>query len=101
MAVGANITEVNPAMVRAGGVRAEVASGIDLPATTSGQPHAEWWRVRRLRGRLNQLFAQLALGLACVTGKRFGFTFASWRLRHCWRSLIPWPKPTKQETQEE
>ena len=39
-------------------------------------------RARRLRGRLDRLFAPLALGLAGVTGKRFGFTFASRRLRH-------------------
>jgi len=101
MAVGANITEVDPAVIRAGGVRAEVAGGIDLTATTSGKSHAGWWRTGRLWGRLDLLFAQLALGLACVTGKRFRFTFASRRLRHRWRDLAAWLKPTEQEIQED
>jgi hypothetical protein len=100
-AVGANIPEVDPTVIRADGVRAELTGGIDLTATTSGKPHAGWWRARRLRGRLDRLFAQLALGLARVTGKRFGFTFVSRWLRHSWRGLAAWPKPTEQETQED
>jgi hypothetical protein len=100
MAVGANITEVDPTVIRAGDVRAEVAGGIDLAATPSGERHPGWRRARRWRGRLDLLFAPLALGLAGVTGKRLGFTFASRRCWHRWRGIAAWPKPTEQQSQK-
>jgi hypothetical protein len=100
MAVGANITEVDPTVIRAGGVRAEVAGGIDLAATASGERHPGWRRTRRLQGRLDRLFAPLALGLVGVTGKRLGVALSFGWFRHRWRSLAALPKPTEQQSQK-
>jgi hypothetical protein len=100
MTVGANITEVDPAVICAGGVRAEVAGGIDLTVTTSGKSHAGWWRAKRLRGRLELLFAQLALGLARVTGKRLGVALSFGWFGHRWRTPATLPKPTEQQSQK-
>jgi hypothetical protein len=100
MAVGANITEVNPTVIRAGGVRAEVAGGIDLAATTSGKSHAGRWRIRGSRGQQDRLFAQLTLGLVRVTGKRLGVALSFGGSRHRWRMLAIWPKPTEQQSQK-
>jgi len=78
----------------------EVAGGLDVATTPSGERHPGWRRARRLRGRLDRLFVPLALGLAGVTGKRLGFTFASrWRW-HRWRGIAAWPKPTEQQSQK-
>jgi hypothetical protein len=45
MAVGAAIAPADPAVVRAGGMGAEVACGIDIPAAASGEDHIGWRRV--------------------------------------------------------
>jgi hypothetical protein len=100
MAVGANIPEVDPAVIRAGGVRAEVAGGIDLTATTSGKSHAGRWRARRSRGHLDLLCAQLTRGLARVTGKRLGVALSFGWFRYRWRPLATLPKSTEQQRQK-
>jgi hypothetical protein len=100
MAVGATIAEVDPAVIRAGDVRAEVVGGLDLAATPSGERHPRWRRTRRLRGRLDRLFAPLALGLARVTGKRLGVALSFGWVRHRWRTLATLPKPTEQQSQK-
>src|SRR5688572_14080441 len=56
MPVGANIAPVDPAMIRTGGMGAEVATGIDLSATTSGQEHTGWRRTGCSRVRPALLF---------------------------------------------
>jgi hypothetical protein len=98
--VSGSETEVNPTVIRAGGVRAEVAAGIDLTATTSGKPHAGWGRARRLRGQLDLLFASRTLGLVRVTGKRLGFALSVGGCRYRWRTLATLPKPTEQQSQK-
>jgi hypothetical protein len=47
MTVGADIAEADPAVVRTGGMRTEVATGIDLSATALGEEHAGWRCVGR------------------------------------------------------
>jgi hypothetical protein len=100
MAVGANITEVDPTVIRAGVGRAEVAAGLDLAATTSGKSHAGRWRARRWWGRLDRLFAPLALGLVRVTSKRLGVALSFWWFQHRWRPLATLPKPTAKQSQK-
>jgi hypothetical protein len=100
MTVGANITEVDPTVIRAGGVWAEVAGGIDLAATASGERHVGWWRARRSRGHLDRLFAPLALGLAGVTGKRLGLALSFGWFGHRWRTPAALPKPTAKQSQK-
>jgi hypothetical protein len=100
MAVGANITEVDPTVIRAGGGRAEVAGGIDLSVTTSSKSHVGRWRAKRSRGQRDLLFAHLALGLARVTGKRLGVALSFGWFRHRWRPLATLPKPTEQQSQK-
>src|SRR5215813_6565298 len=39
MAIGADIPPAHPAMVRTGGMGAEVARGVDVPAAASGERH--------------------------------------------------------------
>ena len=41
-AVGADIAQAHPTVVRAGGMGTEVTAGIDLSATASGEGHTEW-----------------------------------------------------------
>jgi hypothetical protein len=100
MAVGAKITEVDPAVIRAGGVRTEVAGGIDLSVTTSNKSHAGRWRAGCSQGQLDLLFAPLILGLARVTGKRLGVALSFGWFGHRWRTPATLPKPTEQQGQK-
>jgi hypothetical protein len=42
MAIGAEIPPTHPAMIRTGGMGAEMPSGIDVPAAASGEGQAGW-----------------------------------------------------------
>jgi hypothetical protein len=88
-------------VIRTGGMRAEVARGINLAVTPSGQHHTGWRCVGCLRMRSGSLLAGLAIGFAGQTCKRFGFALWSGRFTRRWRCLAAAPKPTEQETQED
>jgi len=45
MAVGADIPPAHPAVIRTGGLRAEMPGGIDVPAAASGEKQARWRRI--------------------------------------------------------
>ena len=94
------VTEADPAVIRAGVTRAEVAGGIDLAATASGHDHAGGRCTRDLRVRPGLRLTRLAIRLAREAGKRFEFTLAFRRFRPCWSALAARPKPTKQERQK-
>jgi hypothetical protein len=55
MAIGANIAPVDLAMVRTRGMRAEVAGGLNVAATSSGEVHAGRQRAGYLHMRLLSL----------------------------------------------
>jgi hypothetical protein len=100
MTVGADIPEADPAVIRTCGMRAEMAGGIDLAATTSGQEHTRWRRTGRLWLQPDLLLIQRAIGLASETCKRFGFALEPERLRRGWRGLAAPPKRTEQENEK-
>jgi hypothetical protein len=51
VAIGADITPADPAVIRTGGMRAEMAGGLNLAATTSDQEHPGWRRTGYSRVR--------------------------------------------------
>jgi len=101
MAVGADITEVDPAVVRTRGMGAEVARGIDLAATPTGERESGWRRAEQLRMRRNFVLTALALRLARIPGKWFGFTLAPRWFRRRRRRRAAAPTPMGQENQED
>jgi hypothetical protein len=100
VAIGADIPEADPAVIRTGSMRAKVVGGIDLAATASGHDHAGWRCTRDLQVRPGMLLTRLAIRLAREAGKRFEFTLAFRRFRPRWSALAARPKPTKQERQK-
>jgi hypothetical protein len=75
MAVGAKITEADPAIIRTGIMRTEVAGGIDQAVAPSSHYYARLRRSGGLRMRPASLLKRLAIGLASETCERFVITF--------------------------
>jgi hypothetical protein len=93
MTVGADITEADPAVIRTGGMRAEMARGVNLAVTPSGQRHTGWWCAGDVRLRPDLLLTHLTVRLATEAYKRLGLTLASREFRPCWRALAALSKP--------
>jgi hypothetical protein len=68
VAVGPEVTPIHPTIVGTGGMRAEVARGLNLSGTTSGADHAGWRRAGHRRLRDNAWLTELALGLVGIPG---------------------------------
>jgi hypothetical protein len=101
MTVGTDIAPADPAVIRTGDIWAEVVTGINLTAATSGESHAGWRRAGCRQVPYRALFTPLTFGLLNVTGKGFGFAFASGRLWHCGSGLVDAPKPSNQQHQHD
>src|SRR5262245_12853430 len=81
MTVGADIPEADPTVIRTCGMRAEMAGGVDLAATTTGQEHPGWRCSGRVRVRPTLLRTQLAIGLASEARKWLRCSLGSGWLR--------------------
>jgi hypothetical protein len=92
MPVSADITEVNPAVVRTLDMGAEVPGGIDLTVTASGEDEAGWRGTGHLEMKCDAVLTERALRLAGISGKQPGFPFASGRLWHYRSGLVDAPK---------
>lgn len=69
MPVGADIPAADPAMIRTRDMRAEMAGGVDLAATTTGHEHQGWRCPGSLRVQPALPHTQCAIGLASETGR--------------------------------
>jgi hypothetical protein len=77
MAIGADIAKADPAVIRTRGMRAKMTGCIDLTAAASSE-HQAWWRCAwSLWLSVHALIAELALRLASIARKRFGFALGS------------------------
>jgi hypothetical protein len=100
MAIGTAMPPVHPAVLRTGGLRADMAGGSNLAAATSGDDHAGWRGARGLRLRPGLRRTQRALGLARETGKRLGGALGSRRVRGRGYGLATAPKPASEDNQQ-
>jgi hypothetical protein len=83
MPVGADTSPTDLAVIRARDMRAEVAGGIDLVATPSGEPHAGGGKcARHLWVRLGFPRTSFALGLAREARKGLEFALGLGRFRY-------------------
>jgi hypothetical protein len=78
-----------------------MARRLDMAAATSGKYHAGRRHTESLRVRVYALIAELALRLASIARKRFGFPFASGWLRYGGSGLVDAPNPSNQQHQQE
>jgi len=100
MAIGADIAEADPAVIRTGRMWAKVARSIDVTATASGHDHTGWRRTGCLWVRPALLLTQRAIGLARATYKRFGAALEPGQFRRGWRGLAAPQKLMEQENEK-
>ena len=94
----ADIAKAHPAVIRTGGMRTEVARGIDVAATASGHDHTGWRCTGCLRVRPALLLTQLAIGLTGEAWKRRGVALGSGRFHGC--GLATAAKPARQDDEQ-
>jgi hypothetical protein len=102
MAIGAAMAKADPAVVRTGGMGAEVVGGLDVATVASGECHTEG----EVRGALTLrpappcfLLTYRALGLAGEASKRPGIAYGSGRFGGCGGGLATAAKPARQNDQ--
>ena len=105
--MGANITAVEPAGIRAILIRTEVPRGVDRTRTSPGADHYRRGRAGRLGMRIEPWLTDLAKGVMDISGERLGFFgapaagFAGLEGRLRWGTGMVRPPDMDEETNQD